>query len=79
MSSWFGLFWSTLRAGRSLGHQGRPDCRGVTNDPAVFSYHLSLCEQAEFVVVRREAGVEQLVQLTWAGHKELKRLRSEAL
>ena len=37
----------------------------------VHAYHLSLCEQAKFIKIRRKRGKPQKVQLTWKGHEVL--------
>ena len=40
----------------------------------VFTYHLSLCEQAGFIKVKRATGKPQELQLTWTGHEALEAL-----
>ena len=49
------------------------NCQSV----AVFSYHISLCEQAGFLAVRRRRGQPQQVQLTWDGHETLEAMQGE--
>ena len=50
---------------------GRRELRAVEAPrPDILDYHLSLCEQAGFVVVAREPGRDQRFQLTWTGHEE---------
>ena len=38
-----------------------------TDNPDILDYHLNLCEQAGFIVVRRGTGQPPQMQLTWKG------------
>ena len=49
----------------------RPEPLAGCESVEIFTYHLSLCEQAGFVAVRRASGKSQKFQLTWTGHEAL--------
>ena len=44
---------------------------GLGEQVDALNYHVSLCEQAGYVVVRRRTGEAQQLQLTWEGHEVL--------